>query len=478
MNNEIANDLPFSGCRTVFLADAGAASYQADGIVAAMRDLFHIAGLDESRFGSAEWNPLADVIRPGDRVLLKPNWVLHENRSSGGLDCLVTHPTVIEAALRFVMKTAPASVVLGDAPLQACDFAALMKSCGIHDMAARCQAGGPAIDIRDFRLVTRDSAHLRAGAHSTRRSLDQYVLFDLGSFSALEPVTREDSGFRVTMYDPEGLRSTHAVGTHKYLIARELIESNVVLNLPKLKTHKKAGMTGALKNMVGVNGHKQYLPHHRKGGAADRGDCYPGSNSLKALAEAMLDRGNRQHSPGVRGLCSAAAGVALRAGSLFGADRNVEGAWYGNDTVWRMTLDLQMILHYGRSDGTLAGVPQRRVLTITDAIVAGEGDGPLAPVPAPIGVLTLSANTAAADWVNTVLLGLDPARIPLTREAFLKGKYPLASFASGDVRVRTNEGLRQVAEIAMRFGRKAIVPEGWVGHCERIANPLERLFVC
>jgi uncharacterized protein (DUF362 family) len=478
MNSEIVGNLPFFDCRTVFLAEASAASYEADRIAAAMRDLFHSAGLDEARFGSAEWNPLADVIRPGDRVLLKPNWVLHENRSGGGLDCLVTHPAVIEAALRFVMKTAPASVIVGDAPLQSCDFAVLMKSCGIRDMAARCQAGGPAIDIRDFRLVTRDSADLRARTRPTSRSLDQYVLFDLGTVSALEPVTREDSGFRVTMYDPEGLRSTHAVGTHKYLIARELIESNVVINLPKLKTHRKAGMTGALKNIVGLNGHKQYLPHHRKGGAADKGDCYPGSNRLKAFAEAMLDRGNRQLSPAMRGLCSRAASAALGAGTLFGGDRNVEGAWYGNDTVWRMALDLQMILHYGRSDGTLAGVPQRRVLSITDAIVAGEGEGPLTPVPAPIGVLTLSANTAAADWVNTVLLGLDPARIPLTREAFLGTKYPLASFASGDVGVRTTQGLRQVAEIAERFARKAAVPEGWAGHCEWIADPLERLLVC
>jgi uncharacterized protein (DUF362 family) len=478
MNGEITKSLPFFDCRTVFLAEAGAASYEADRIAAAMRDLFHSAGLDESRFGSPEWNPLADVIRPGDRVLLKPNWVLHENRSGGGLDCLVTHPAVIEAALRFVMKTAPASVILGDAPLQSCDFEALMKSCGIHDMAARCQAGGPVIEIRDFRLVTRDSSQLRARTRSTSRSLEQYVLFDLGHLSALEPVTREDSGFRVTMYDPEGLRSTHAVGTHKYLIARELLESDVVLNLPKLKTHRKAGMTGALKNIVGLNGHKQYLPHHRKGGVADQGDCYPGSNLLKALAEAMLDCGNRQFSPPVRGLCSRAAGAALRAGSLFGGDRNLEGAWYGNDTVWRMTLDLQMILHYGRSNGTLAGVPQRRVLSITDAIVAGEGEGPLIPVPAPIGVLTLSANTAAADWVNTVLLGLDPARIPLTREAFAGSTYPLANFDSGDVRVRTNQGLRQVAEIAVRFARKTVAPEGWAGHCEWIADPLKGLLLC
>jgi hypothetical protein len=36
--------------------------------------------------------PLADIILPGMSVLLKPNWVLHENRSGRTMDCMVTHP--------------------------------------------------------------------------------------------------------------------------------------------------------------------------------------------------------------------------------------------------------------------------------------------------------------------------------------------------------------------------------------------------
>jgi len=34
-----------------------------------------------------------------------------------------------------------------------------------------------------------------------------------------------------------------------------------------LKLHRKAGITCALKNLIGINGNKEYLPHHRLGGS-------------------------------------------------------------------------------------------------------------------------------------------------------------------------------------------------------------------
>ena len=85
--------------------------------------------------------------------------------------------------------------------------------------------------------------------------------------SLLEPIASDRRvDFRVTMYNPDLMRQTHGRGRHQYLIAREVIEADVVINVPKLKTHRKAGITGALKNLVGINGNKDYLPHHRLGG--------------------------------------------------------------------------------------------------------------------------------------------------------------------------------------------------------------------
>ena len=100
------------------------------------------------------------------------------------------------------------------------------------------------------------------------------------------------------MYNPDLMLNTHQPGRHQYLVARDIIEADTVINLPKLKTHKKACLTGALKNMVGINGHKEYLPHHRKGGSGAGGDCYEGSSFFKGSSENLLDIANRSR-PGV-----------------------------------------------------------------------------------------------------------------------------------------------------------------------------------
>ena len=38
----------------------------------------------------------------------------------------------------------------------------------------------------------------------------------------------------------------------EYCISEACLEADVIINLPKPKTHRKAGFTGALKNMIGV----------------------------------------------------------------------------------------------------------------------------------------------------------------------------------------------------------------------------------
>lgn len=434
---------------------------------ATVRALLRDAGLDAARFGTADWNPLGEVVPRGGCVLVKPNWVKHHNHSGAGLDSLVTHSSVLEAVSLYVLLASPGRLVLGDAPVQGCDWDALDAGAGIGAMAERLRrhARGATVEVSDFRRTVLEGDALENRGAELRRTDADYVLFDLGTASDLEPVTDEDSEFRVTMYDPDALRRTHSPGRHQYLIAREAIDADVVINVPKLKSHKKACVTGALKNMVGINGHKEYLPHHRKGGASRGGDCYEGGSPLKAATEQMLDVANRTESRRLRYFLPRFGWLAVKLGVLLGDDANIEGSWHGNDTVWRMCLDLQRVLHYGRADGTLADTPQRTVLTLTDAIVAGEGEGPLSPTPVPLGILTLGTGTAALEWVHALLMGWDPARIPLTRNAFADHTFPLAGFPPESVEV-VADGEPLPLDRVPAFGHPFRPPAGWVGHCE------------
>jgi hypothetical protein len=125
---------------------------------------------------------------------------------------------------------------------------------------------------------------------------------------------------------------------------------------------------------------------------------------------------------------------------LRGDRLGVEGSWAGNDTIWRTCLDLNRILLYGRPDGTLAETVQRRVLHVVDAVVAGQGDGPLAPRPLPLGALAGGDSAPAVDWVGARLLGYEPRVVPLVREAFGGFRWPLTRLEPEQVRVTGDLG--------------------------------------
>jgi uncharacterized protein (DUF362 family) len=438
--------------------------------MAAVRELLHVWGLDAAHFGSSRWNPLGIFIAPGSKVVLKPNWVLHWNKSGHGMDCLVTHTSVIEAVLEYVALAHPGFVIIGDASVQGCDFELLQKYCQVGRVVDRFRDRGMKVSICDFRRTILPSGELGGAKIEGRGNMERFVLFDLKEKSLLEPIAFDAHKFRVTMYNPDLMLRTHSQGRHQYLVARDIIEADTVINLAKLKTHKKAGLTGALKNMVGINGHKEFLPHHRKGGSSAGGDCYEGYSFFKNGAETLLDAANRSRSEMQQVWFGKSAAFMLRCAMLGGQNNNLEGSWHGNDTVWRTCLDLQRIVKYGRLDGTLAATPQRRMISITDAIVAGEGEGPLMPSPVCAGYLTAAINPASAEWVHARLMGFEPCKIPLLIAAFSNFSFPLTDFSPSEILLRCKNAQVPEAEISPIGGRAFTPAMGWKGHCERNAN--------
>jgi hypothetical protein len=181
--------------------------------------------------------------------------------------------------------------------------------------------------------------------------------------------------------------------------------------------------------------------------------------------EAALDTVNRAGQGRFLRLGLGRVVAACRKFAAFaGADDNLEGAWYGNDTAWRMCLDLNRILVYGDVDGRLRQLPQRTIISITDAIIAGEGEGPLEASPVNSGFLTGALNAAAADYVHARLMGLDPDRIPIIREAFENRSWPLADFRPAEILVRT--GASELPGSHILPVRFFVPPRGWRGHCE------------
>ena len=431
-----------------------------------VREILCDLGFDRRRFGTPDWNPLGDLIPPGRRIVIKPNWVMHRNEGGSGLECLITHPSILRAVIDYAALANPVEIVVGDAPLQGCDFDALV-GWGSRSVIEWFVGRGVPVRLVDFRRTTLTRDGFALNVQEEIRPLEDYVVVDLGERSLLEPLSARAKQFRVTMYDPQKMFQHHRPGLHRYLVSKEVLSADLVINLPKLKTHKKAGITAALKNLVGINGNKDYLPHHRKGPVALGGDNYEHFSFLKYAAEELLDAANRHlHHRLLSRELNRLVYFLLVLNMQLGGTGEVEGGWYGNDTVWRMCLDLNRILFYADLEGNIADGLQRMELSLGDAIVAGEGEGPLKPEPRSMHVLVASLNPVAADWVSALLMGFDPAKVPVIARAFDFKDAPVVNYSSQDIACRVNGKAVELDRLARSWGCRLKPPAGWLGHCE------------
>ena len=220
----------------------------------------------------------------GRSVLLKPNLVEYAPGT-----VINTHPLVVAGAATAFLRAGAREVVVGEAPGHRRDIEYLLSVTGLAD------------HLREMRIRFVDLNH---------------------------------DDVRVT-----GLKS-HFTGLDQMALPVEVLRSDFVVSLPKLKTHHWAAMTASMKNFFGV----------------------------------------------------------------------VPGAIYG----WPKN-----ILHFHGIDNSILDLNAtiRPHLTIVDAVVAMEGDGPIMGKPRQTGFLAMGTDLVAVDATCARIIGLDPAKITYLMEA-------------------------------------------------------------
>lgn len=452
-------------------------STEANGAYAAARTCFHLAGLDAANFGSPQWNPLRELIHPGETVLLKPNLVHQRHpRDPEGWRYVITHGGVIRAVADYVWKAIgpKGKVILADAPQTDASFAEMVRLLGldvIRDFYLKRGLQFELIDLRQEEWTTRGDVVVE------RRKLppDPYgaIAFDLGPGSEFSD--HPGSGrYYGADYDAAVVNRHHSGGRHEYLIAGCAIQCDVVFSLPKWKTHKKAGVTASLKNLVGVNADKNWLPHHTEGAPMGGGDEHPDPD-LKHRTERKLAAAFRGLSRRIPKVGPLVHRVARNAGKFIFGDTETtirSGNWFGNDTVWRMCLDLNKIVFYGNPDGTMrdpAPENRKRHYVLVDGILAGEGRGPMNPDPVEAGVVLFGTHPPSVDAACAYLMGFDPDKVPIVAHAFQCHSFPLSEHAWRDVQLVSNDPrwTRALAEIPVADTFHFKPHFGWTGSIER-----------
>lgn len=139
---------------------------------------------------------LDNFIKPGDKVLLKANLLMKKRPQ----DAVTTHPAIVEALIKIIHKKG-GIVTIADSPGGPYNIGALKgvyKACGMEEVA------------------------LKTGARLNYNTEFETVTFNEGKTAK------------------------------KFNIIKPVLESDVIINLPKLKTHMMTFYSGAVKNLFGT----------------------------------------------------------------------------------------------------------------------------------------------------------------------------------------------------------------------------------
>jgi len=453
------------------------------------------AGEDPDRIG-AGFSPFAGRVEPGMRVLVKPNLVIHQHPDGDeGLRASVTDAAVMRPVLDYVALAlgGEGTITVAESPIRMTDFDSIVRWTGLDrvldDVASTWGVTTELIDIRD--QTVRDAATFKDDLRVKHQPGDPRgsVRVDLGPGSALEELGDTIARLRSTAaVGRNEVGREHLPGKHVYELSRSVLDADLIIGMPKLKTHKKVGMTCGMKNFVGTIVRKEWLPHHRHGPPSQGGDEFAEDTNFSTRmrekakdAQLQTPLGARLLGPARRLYKQRIRGTFLDPFSGSRGNTTINGAWSGNDTCWRMVHDVYRAILYARTDGTLADTPVRRVVTIVDGLIAGEGDGPLWPQAKPAGLMLMGDDAAWVDHTAARLMGYDPLDIPMLAQVITPGgKRPLTLNQRSQLDLRClPAGLAAELLSGSLAGAPFVPPAGWAIHlCDeemlRVAQSRQR----
>jgi uncharacterized protein (DUF362 family) len=420
------------------------------------------------------------ITKPPRNIVIKPNWVLHETDPAFPIQALVTDARVIEATIEACLKLFPKaeSIVVGDCPLQWANWPLLCRQSGIDVLRERFESRGDGrVVFRDlrrevFRLETEQFLSASQDEHGDPRG---YREVELGTRSHLEAISDQSRRFAVNDYSSSITSSNHRKGSHRYFVCQTVLDCDLFINLPKWKSHQKSGITCALKNLVGINGDKAYLPHFRRGAPKWGGDEYRDENRWLYFAQTRLRERFQKRSrlafrllkPGWE-LIKRFRGIETRLENPGAKPKRfyiAGGAWPGNDTIWRMIYDLNLVIQCADARGQLQATPQRDYFCIVDGLISGEGNGPLQPLPKATDWVVFGSDPFEIDAALSWFMGFDPEKLPIIARRSNYAGLNWGNFELSGLKVDLDGNVMKPLESNINF--RFAPPPGWREHVER-----------
>ncbi len=437
-----------------------------------MREMFFQLGLDENNYNSDKWNPLKEIIEPGMTVFIKPNLVAHVHLQNKDIFSIVTHASILRPILDYVCLALrnKGKIIIGDSQSLFGQFDKTISLSKIKELLEwyQDQTTIP-IECMDLRMnrAVRTWLYGQWGRVPVQEDSRGYVPVNLGNLSYFKDV--DPKRLRIAIANHKNMHMHHSHDNHIYILPGSFLESDVVISIPKLKTHRRTAVTLALKNFMGVPSYKDSLPHFITGSVDEGGDQYLHPSLRKRICTSLDDQIQSHPLTIIKFVCAIAKKLIWNSHKLFPfKDNYFEGKWYGNDTLWRTIMDLSRIVFYSDKDGKICESPQRNFFCIIDGVIAGEKKGPRSPNPVHSGVLLAGHNPVTIDAVAATLMGFDIDKIPIIKKA-LEDKnhaFPVFFGNRNDIQVTDGERTYNLHEFGRHYNLKFEAHPNWKGHVE------------
>jgi len=407
-------------------------SLKKNNVYDAVRNSFFLLGLDKNNYETPDWNPLKDIIGQGNTVVIKPNFVIDNHNKGGDLFSIITHPSVIRAVIDYVYiaLAREGRIIITDAPQMDCDFNNLLEKTKMESIKElyrnKFNFNIEVYDLRDFWLNRKSNTRGSGTESRVKLSGDQSgsIIVNLSKESLFYEVD-DYKKFYGADYNRNETIKHHHKNIQEYQISKTILSANTIISIPKLKVHEKAGVTLNMKGLVGINTNKNYLIHYKLGSPRERGDQFPDNfyglkEKMKIKLQRMafdifLSKKNKLGDFVYEFIRKLGKFCFFKTSPELSKDRFVldSGNWYGNDSVWRMVIDLLRIFLYTDKSGKLHDVPIRKSFSIVDGVIGGEKNGPLTPEAKNCGLIVSGFDLACVDLVCTRLMGFDYKKIKM-----------------------------------------------------------------
>jgi uncharacterized protein (DUF362 family) len=319
--------------------------------------------------GGSAVDAIQAAVPTGSTVLIKPNWVEPGTWSKGK----ITHPTLVLAAARIAAEAVGPTgrVIIAEGTSEGKDLPKILSATTF--MKALTAFGLDAATSSRARVEVKDLNSASAGSVAVK-------LHTLSRFASVHDKLY-DSSARVI-----GKMGDSHVGT--YLIAKPILDADLIIDFAKSKVHCSAGATLALKNFVGI---------------VPTGHDPKGLYRLKTVPHYSA------------------------------ADVRGKSKYVLNRTIGGTSADLHAAAMYAAPNGALQSTRQRKLLCIIDGVISGSKTQ-FAPQKVSTGWVVAGYDPVAVDHVATRCMGFDPALMKSIKPA-ASGKLKLGTNSPGSVRI-------------------------------------------